>query len=75
MVPSLQQLGIDQMSADEKLELIANIWDSFESELPGEIPESHKEELDRRLAWSDANPGAGIPWEEAFARLQAKNKS
>jgi hypothetical protein len=35
-----------------------------------EIPEGHREELDRRLIAADADPLAGRPWEEVRARLR-----
>ncbi len=69
MSPTLQELGIDRMSPEERLRLIGEIWDSLTPPEQGEIPESHREELDRRLAEADANPGAGSPWEDVKARL------
>jgi putative addiction module component (TIGR02574 family) len=36
------------------------------------IPESHREELDRRLAAADADPAPGRPWEEVRARLRGE---
>jgi putative addiction module component (TIGR02574 family) len=70
MAPTLQDLGIDQLSAEQKLRLLGEIWDSLsQEETP--IPESHREELDRRLAAADADPAAGRPWEEVRARLRS----
>lgn len=34
------------------------------------LPESHRAELERRLADLDENPDAGSPWEEIRARLE-----
>jgi putative addiction module component (TIGR02574 family) len=71
MSPTLQELGIDQMTPEDRLRLIGEIWDSLLREKqPAEIPESHREELDRRLAAADADPSAGSPWEEVRARLR-----
>ena len=70
MSPTLQDLGIDRISAEDRLRLIGEIWDSLSPAEQGEIPESHREELDRRLATADANPSAGSPWEEVKARLR-----
>ncbi len=71
MSPTIQELGIDRLSAEDRLRLIGEIWDSL-SHLPGqlEIPQSHRDELDRRLAQADADPSAGLPWEEVRARLR-----
>lgn len=61
------------MSVPERLELIGEIWDSIpESPEALDLPESHRDELERRLAAADAHPEAGIPWEEARARLGKK---
>lgn len=69
MSKSLQELGIDLLSREERLELLGEIWDSLTPEVDDEIPESHREELDRRIALADANPQAGKPWQEVKARL------
>lgn len=34
-----------------------------------DIPQSHKDELERRLAACEADPTAGAPWIEVKARL------
>jgi putative addiction module component (TIGR02574 family) len=71
MAPTIQDLGIDRLSVEHRLRLIGEIWDSLSTEsIP--IPESHREELDRRLAAADADPAAGRPWEEVRARLRGE---
>ncbi len=70
MSPTMQDLGIDRMSAEDRLRLIEEIWDSLGPADQLEIPESHRQELDRRLAAADADPSAGSPWEEVRARLR-----
>lgn len=69
MATTLQDLGIDRMSASERLRLISDIWESLTPIEQTEIPESHREELDRRLDAADADPTGGSPWEEVRARL------
>jgi len=71
MSPDIHQLGIDAWSVDDRLHLIGEIWDSLEN-VPLEIPEAHREELDRRLDAADADPNAGAPMEEVMARLRAR---
>jgi putative addiction module component (TIGR02574 family) len=61
---------IDQLSPEDRLRLIAEIWESLNPIDQLDIPESHREELDRRLAAADADPAAGRPWEEVRARLR-----
>jgi putative addiction module component (TIGR02574 family) len=74
MAPTIQDLGIDRLTAEQRLRLIGEIWDSL-SVHDTPIPESHREELDRRLADADANPSAGMPWEEVRARLRGKKRA
>ena len=69
MAPTIQDLGIDRRSAEHKLRLISEIWDSLSIESTP-IPERDREELDRRLADADASPQAGTPWEVARERLR-----
>ena len=66
-------LGIDRLSAGERLQLAEEIWDSLEAELP-EFPlsDAQKQELDRRIAALEANPDAVVPWEEVQARALAR---
>ena len=71
MSPHLQEL-IERLNPEERLRLIGEIWDSLLPAQRLEIPESHREELDRRLADADENPSAGAPWEEVRARLWGK---
>jgi len=68
MSPTIHDLGIDRMSVEDRLRLIEEIWDSLSC--AGDIPESHRQELDRRLAAADADPSAGAPWDEVRARLR-----
>lgn len=69
MTPTIQDLGIDRLSAEHRLRLIEEIWESLSTDSTA-IPESHREELDRRIAAADADPIAGKPWEEVRARLR-----
>lgn len=66
-------LGIDRLSRAERILLVEEIWDTLAAEGGAEdIPQSHKEELDRRLAAYRADPKAGSTWEEVKTRLQKK---
>jgi len=71
MSPTIQELGIDKLSVEDRLRLIGDIWDTLEPVDHSEIPDCHKEELDRRLDAADADPMGGTPWEEVRARLWA----
>ena len=69
MPTTMETLGIDQLNPEDQLELIGEIWDSLTAQSSYRIPESHKQELDRRLADADANPDQTEPWETVRARL------
>lgn len=63
--------GIDQLSVPEKILLVEDIWDSItanQSDVP--IPESHVQELERRLTLHKENPGKLLSLEELQQRIQ-----
>lgn len=63
MAVTLEQFGLDQLPADDRLELVGLLWDSLGD---GQFtpPEWHVRELESRIAEADANPDAAIPWGE-----------
>ena len=70
MDASVKSLGIDRLSLAERMLLVEEIWDSIAAEAEAlEVPQSHKEELDRRLAARDADLHTGSSWEEVKTRL------
>lgn len=63
--------NLDDYSTADRLRLIEELWDSLPQDLGTmDVPQSHKEELDRRLAAMQADPLAGSSWSEVKARLQ-----
>jgi putative addiction module component (TIGR02574 family) len=68
-------LNLDEMTRDEKLRLIEEIWESLEDDtddLP--VPDWHRRELDRRLDELDRGEAIGIPWEQALQEIQSRLK-
>lgn len=63
MAISLQQFGLDQLSVEDRLELLGLLWVSLH-EGESVIPQWHIEELERRIKAHNANPTAGVTWEE-----------
>jgi putative addiction module component (TIGR02574 family) len=62
-----------QMSVEDRLELIDEIWRSLDAGIDGlPLTEEQKRELDRRLALLDADPGRTKPWEQIRAELDAR---
>ncbi|HLL46035.1 MAG TPA: addiction module protein [Longimicrobiaceae bacterium] len=58
------------LSITERIQLIQDVWDSIAAE-PEELPltDEERQEMDRRLADVEANPGVGRPWAEVKTRL------
>jgi putative addiction module component (TIGR02574 family) len=73
MTPTLEQLGIDRLSADERIALAQEILDSVVAErTPPPLSETKRQELQRRLAVHTANPGDVIPWEQIKTEANAR---
>jgi len=62
------------LSIEQRLELIGEIWDSIVEEdgdaVP--IPAEHIAELERRLADEEANPHDSVSWEELKKKLERR---
>ena len=72
---ALHDLGIDNMSVDERITLVQEIWDSVAADAGLQPPSAaEREELDRRIAEDDAAPGDVTAWEtikaDALSRWQ-----
>ncbi len=62
--------AILELPIAERLRLVEKIWDSIvESSELLPVPESHRQELDRRLKLHRENPNAAISWETLRSRL------
>lgn len=75
MNPTIETLGIDRLSIEDRLSLLNAIWDSISEQEAGSLPTpAQRRELDRRLAEHEASPDDVIPWErikaEALARFR-----
>jgi putative addiction module component (TIGR02574 family) len=68
------QLGpeeISRLSPDERLALIAQLWDSLEDD---QIPltKPQQSELERRLAMLDQDRDRSVTWEDLKAELEQR---
>jgi putative addiction module component (TIGR02574 family) len=62
-----------KLSTAEKILLVEDLWDSISSEgsaVP--VPQSHKDELDRRMVRHQAAPGALLSLDELQTRVQLR---
>ena len=66
-------LNIGDLSAEERLCLIEELWDSL-SEKPGDVPLTNTqcEELDRRLDDLERSGPEGIRWEQVLQQIRAR---
>jgi putative addiction module component (TIGR02574 family) len=65
--------GLERLTTAEKILLLEDLWDSIaadESSVP--MPDSHREELDRRLAEYERNPGRLLTLDDLRKRVEAK---
>jgi putative addiction module component (TIGR02574 family) len=63
---------IARLTAPEKILLVEALWDSIaseESNVP--MPASHREELDRRMAKYEKDPGRLLTLEDLKGRIEA----
>ncbi|MCL5281766.1 MAG: addiction module protein [Planctomycetes bacterium] len=64
---------ITRLTIPEKILLLEDLWDSIaaeESSVP--MPQSHREELDRRLAEYENNPGRLLTLDDLRGRIEAR---
>lgn len=64
-----------QLSIAERIQLVEDIWDSIVAESPTavQLSEQQRQEVRRRLAAHDAEPGSAIPWEQIRSELFQRN--
>ena len=69
---TLEQFGIDQLPAQDRLELVGLLWDSLsEKQLPP-TPDWHKKEVEQRIARADTQQG--VPLEVAIDKVLRNSK-
>ncbi len=66
-------INITQLSPEQRLELLEQLWDSLAS-TPEAVPltAAQREELDRRLDEIDREGPVGIPWDEVMQRIRSR---
>lgn len=64
-------IDFSHLSAEERLGLIDELWDSLDAEQMPLTP-AQAAEIDRRLATADADLAASVPWETLRAELASR---
>ncbi len=63
---------LDDLTAEERIELIGKLWDSLDPAVAAPITPALAAELDRREAEADAAPEAGDAWSNIKDELRKK---
>jgi putative addiction module component (TIGR02574 family) len=67
---SLESLGIDRLSLDEKIELAHDLWESIAADAElSPLTDEQKQMLDRRIAELDADPSIALTWDQIKSRV------
>ena len=68
MTLTMNALGIDRLSVDDRLALVHEIWDSIAAEPRNTyLSDAQRDELERRVAEHERNPQDVVPWEQVKA--------
>ena len=71
MAMSKLALDLRQMSMDERLDLLEDLWESM-NRTPDDVPltDAQRLDLDRRLDDLDRDGPVGIPWEDVLRKIK-----
>jgi putative addiction module component (TIGR02574 family) len=73
MPPTLEALGIDRLSVEDRIALAQAIWESISAQPhPSLLTEAQRQELQRRIEDHEANPDDVVPWEQVKAEALAR---
>jgi putative addiction module component (TIGR02574 family) len=70
---SKARLKIGDLTPDERLRLIEELWDSL-NDTPENVPltDAQREELDRRIDNLESAGPEGIPWDEVLQQIRSR---
>lgn len=63
-------VNVSELSSEEKLSLIGELWDSLEA-TPVPLTDAQRSELHRRLDLLDAEGPTGSSWDEVERRIRS----
>ena len=71
MGATMKELGIDQLTPKQRVNLALEIWESLNDErLAGYLTPDQKATLAHRDAELDANPGMAMTWEQIRSSVE-----
>ena len=65
-------ISVDDLTADERIELIGRLWDSLDAAVAAPITPALAAELDRREGEANQAPDAGDAWSDVRDELRKK---
>jgi putative addiction module component (TIGR02574 family) len=69
MLPTVKSLGIDQLTRDERLAFVQEIWDTIAGEQTASLlTEQQRTELAIRAAEDNATPDDVVSWEQVKSK-------
>jgi putative addiction module component (TIGR02574 family) len=68
----MKDLGIDQLSSEQRIALALEIWESLGDATPASLTSQQRAELARRDAELNANPDIALTWDQIRASVEAK---
>jgi putative addiction module component (TIGR02574 family) len=73
MTPTMKDLGIDRLNAEQRVALALEIWESLgDVRPPARLIAEQRAELARRDAELDSNPTIALTWEQIRASVESK---
>ena len=64
--------GLKALSVDDRLRVVAEVWDSLEDDTSTGLLPEEQVEIDRRLDAYEANRGNVLTWDQVLSQLQGK---
>jgi putative addiction module component (TIGR02574 family) len=74
MATTFAALGMGGLTAEEKLDLVGDLWDDLATNAPpgGLLTDGQRAELRRRVADAKDNPDDWVAWEDALAATRKR---
>lgn len=73
MAPTMESLGIDRLSPEQRVVLALEIWESLGEARPrGQLTAEQRAELAHRNTELDAKPSIALTWEQIRASVEKK---
>jgi putative addiction module component (TIGR02574 family) len=71
----MSDLGIDQLTSEQRIALALEIWQSLGDDRPSGPTDAQQAELAKRDAGLDANPEMALTWEKIRANVEKRKGS